>query len=208
MSPPWPSWCLRVKASRQHRGDEPTNRAAANGRTEPGHDDRIAARRPRLPTSSATRSRSVAWTPSNGLANSRFPTRPASLSGSAKIEPTGSKPEQLLPPTSATGTWRSSSRISCPSRERRYRRGPVSARRVPRRCCAGTVILPQAPPNLSDEFGDLLDAGVSDWGGVSPVTMTMSTRATVAGARSPTGGHRGGRSHPCATSDGASSLRR
>ena len=28
----------------------------------------------------------------------------------------------------------------------------------------------QAPPNLSDEFGDLLEAGVSDWGGVSPVT--------------------------------------
>ena len=38
------------------------------------------------------------------------------------------------------------------------------------------VILPpaihiQAPPNLSDEFEDLLDAGVSDWGGVSPVTI-------------------------------------
>ena len=28
----------------------------------------------------------------------------------------------------------------------------------------------QAPPNHSDDFGDLLDAGVSDWGGVSPVT--------------------------------------
>ncbi|MGB3030050.1 MAG: 5-amino-6-(D-ribitylamino)uracil--L-tyrosine 4-hydroxyphenyl transferase CofH [Candidatus Microthrix parvicella] len=28
----------------------------------------------------------------------------------------------------------------------------------------------QAPPNLSDEFGHLLAAGVSDWGGVSPVT--------------------------------------
>jgi 7,8-didemethyl-8-hydroxy-5-deazariboflavin synthase CofH subunit/7,8-didemethyl-8-hydroxy-5-deazariboflavin synthase CofG subunit len=28
----------------------------------------------------------------------------------------------------------------------------------------------QAPPNLTDDFGDLLDAGVSDWGGVSPVT--------------------------------------
>jgi len=28
----------------------------------------------------------------------------------------------------------------------------------------------QAPPNLSDEFGDLLEVGVSDWGGVSPVT--------------------------------------
>jgi len=37
------------------------------------------------------------------------------------------------------------------------------------------IILPpevhvQAPPNLSDAFGDLLDAGVDDWGGVSPVT--------------------------------------
>ena len=37
------------------------------------------------------------------------------------------------------------------------------------------VILPpnvhlQAPPNLSDDFGVLLDAGVDDWGGVSPVT--------------------------------------
>ncbi len=29
----------------------------------------------------------------------------------------------------------------------------------------------QAPPNLSDEFGDLVDAGLSDWGGVSPVTV-------------------------------------
>lgn len=28
----------------------------------------------------------------------------------------------------------------------------------------------QAPPNLSDDFGDLLAAGVDDWGGVSPVT--------------------------------------
>jgi FO synthase len=37
------------------------------------------------------------------------------------------------------------------------------------------VILPpeihvQAPPNLSDDFGLLLDAGIDDWGGVSPVT--------------------------------------
>jgi FO synthase len=28
----------------------------------------------------------------------------------------------------------------------------------------------QAPPNLSDDFGLLLDAGIDDWGGVSPVT--------------------------------------
>jgi FO synthase len=37
------------------------------------------------------------------------------------------------------------------------------------------VILPtevhlQAPPNLSEDFADLLDAGIDDWGGVSPVT--------------------------------------
>jgi len=37
------------------------------------------------------------------------------------------------------------------------------------------VILPpeihvQAPPNLSDDFGDLLSVGIDDWGGVSPVT--------------------------------------
>jgi 7,8-didemethyl-8-hydroxy-5-deazariboflavin synthase CofH subunit len=28
----------------------------------------------------------------------------------------------------------------------------------------------QAPPNLSDDFARLLDAGIDDWGGVSPVT--------------------------------------
>ncbi|MCU1354079.1 MAG: Radical domain protein [Acidimicrobiales bacterium] len=28
----------------------------------------------------------------------------------------------------------------------------------------------QAPPNLSDDFGALLDAGIDDWGGVSPIT--------------------------------------
>jgi FO synthase len=40
---------------------------------------------------------------------------------------------------------------------------------------AARVILPsgvhlQAPPNLSDDFGVLIDAGIDDWGGVSPVT--------------------------------------
>ena len=40
---------------------------------------------------------------------------------------------------------------------------------------AARMILPpeihlQAPPNLSDDFGRLLDAGIDDWGGVSPVT--------------------------------------
>ena len=40
---------------------------------------------------------------------------------------------------------------------------------------AARVILPaevhlQAPPNLSEDFGLLLDAGIDDWGGISPVT--------------------------------------
>jgi FO synthase len=40
---------------------------------------------------------------------------------------------------------------------------------------AARVLLPtdihlQAPPNLTDDFGVLLDAGIDDWGGVSPVT--------------------------------------
>ncbi len=40
---------------------------------------------------------------------------------------------------------------------------------------AARVLLPesvslQAPPNLSDDFGELLDAGINDWGGISPVT--------------------------------------
>ena len=40
---------------------------------------------------------------------------------------------------------------------------------------AARLILPpevhlQAPPNLSDDFARLLDAGIDDWGGISPVT--------------------------------------
>ena len=41
---------------------------------------------------------------------------------------------------------------------------------------AARLVLPpevhlQAPPNLSDDFGLLLDAGIDDWGGVSPLTL-------------------------------------
>jgi FO synthase len=40
---------------------------------------------------------------------------------------------------------------------------------------AARLLLPadvhlQAPPNLTEDFGALLDAGIDDWGGVSPVT--------------------------------------
>ena len=41
---------------------------------------------------------------------------------------------------------------------------------------AARLVLPpdvhlQAPPNLTDDFGILLSAGIDDWGGVSPVTL-------------------------------------
>ena len=38
------------------------------------------------------------------------------------------------------------------------------------RCILPPDVHVQAPPNLSDDFGALLDAGIDDWGGVSPVT--------------------------------------
>ena len=41
--------------------------------------------------------------------------------------------------------------------------------------CARLILPPevavQAPPNLSGDFASLLDAGIDDWGGVSPVTI-------------------------------------
>ncbi len=63
-------------------------------------------------------------------------------------------------PKAGTAMWRSD---PCPTDA--YLRAIALAR----------LILPddvhlQAPPNLSDEFGVLLDAGIDDWGGVSPVT--------------------------------------
>ncbi len=63
-------------------------------------------------------------------------------------------------PKPGTAMWRSD---PCP--DEAYHRAIALAR----------LILPadvhlQAPPNLSDDFGVLLDAGIDDWGGVSPVT--------------------------------------
>jgi FO synthase len=63
-------------------------------------------------------------------------------------------------PKPGTAMWRHD---PCP--DDAYRRAIALAR----------LILPpdvhlQAPPNLSDDFGLLLSAGIDDWGGVSPVT--------------------------------------
>lgn len=38
------------------------------------------------------------------------------------------------------------------------------------RVILGTDMNLQAPPNLTQDFGRLLDAGINDWGGISPIT--------------------------------------
>ncbi len=63
-------------------------------------------------------------------------------------------------PKAGTAMWRSD---PCP--DDAYHRAIAIAR----------LILPpeihlQAPPNLTEDFGVLLDAGIDDWGGVSPIT--------------------------------------
>ena len=56
-----------------------------------------------------------------------------------------------------------------------FRAEPCPAEDLQWAIAAARLVLPpeihvQAPPNLSDELGPLLDAGIDDWGGVSPVT--------------------------------------
>ncbi len=63
-------------------------------------------------------------------------------------------------PKAGTAMWKAD---PCP--DEAYHRAIAMAR----------LVLPpevhlQAPPNLSDDFGVLLDAGIDDWGGVSPIT--------------------------------------
>ena len=63
-------------------------------------------------------------------------------------------------PKAGTAMFR---RPPCPDEEHRWT------------LAAARLVLPpaihlQAPPNLSEDFGPLLDCGIDDWGGVSPVT--------------------------------------
>lgn len=56
-----------------------------------------------------------------------------------------------------------------------WRSKPCPHNRFLRAIAVARIVLPpeihlQAPPNLSDDFGALLAAGIDDWGGVSPVT--------------------------------------
>ncbi len=63
-------------------------------------------------------------------------------------------------PKPGTAMWKSD---PCP--DETYHRSLALARLI-----LPTSIHLQAPPNLSDDFGVLLDCGIDDWGGVSPVT--------------------------------------
>ncbi len=56
-----------------------------------------------------------------------------------------------------------------------WRHDPCPDESFHRAIAIARLVLPtdvhlQAPPNLSEDFGALLDAGIDDWGGVSPVT--------------------------------------
>jgi len=56
-----------------------------------------------------------------------------------------------------------------------WRHDPCPSEAYIRAIAIARLVLPQdvhlqAPPNLSDDFGALLDAGIDDWGGVSPIT--------------------------------------
>ena len=113
------------------------------------------------------------WRPPENLP---FRSHRASSSASAK-------PEQIdlplsmpsLPHMNGTGMYKKSSfKISCRNRNRYAQRTGVSDRRISLDDCQlGLCCLrnsPSAPPNLSDDIGQLIDAGIDDWGGVSPVT--------------------------------------
>jgi len=63
-------------------------------------------------------------------------------------------------PKPGTAMWKHQ-----PCDEESYLRAIALARLI----LPGSVHL-QAPPNLSDQFASLIDAGIDDWGGVSPVT--------------------------------------
>ena len=158
----------------------PDELAAAPGRRPaPGDDDRDAARRPRVPPRLARQDAGPPPGHARGGRRAR-PSRspPGSSSASARTQSTGSTRSRRSPsrharhghvqevivqnflPKPGTGMHKAP---PCPPDD--FLQAIALAR----------LILPpeihlQAPPNLSDDFGVLLDAGIDDWGGVSPVT--------------------------------------
>ena len=150
------------------------------GRAEPGDDARVAARRPRLPPRLARQDARAPAGHARGRGRARRSRSPPA-SSSASARPRADRIDALeaiaashRAPRPRAGGHRPE--LPAQAGHGDARRAAVPARRVPRgRSPLARVILPpeihlQAPPNLSDDFGVLLDAGIDDWGGVSPVT--------------------------------------
>ena len=107
-------------------------------------------------------------------------SRPASSSASARAARTGSTRCVAIAASHAAPRSRAGGdRAELPAQDRHgdAQRAGVPARRVlcGRSPSPGSMLPPdvhlQAPPNLTDDFGSLLAAGIDDWGGVSPVTV-------------------------------------
>ena len=138
-------------------------------------------RRPRrAPPGAGQGARAAPRRPCASPASSRSPSRPGCSWASARRAQDRSPRSRRSPsPTSATATSRrSSSRTSCP----KPRTAMAHGRRAPSdeefhwTIAAARLVLPddvhlQAPPNLVDDPTRLLDFGIDDFGGISPVTL-------------------------------------
>ncbi len=166
-------------ARQRRRAARRRARAAPTREPEPGDDDRVGRPTTSTPTAThPTRRRHVASRRSRPPANSRSRSRPASSSASARAAA-----DQLAALEAIADSHRRHGHVqevivqNFLPKERTAMRG---TRACPSddylwAIAAARLILPsdvhlQAPPNLTDDFGVLLDAGIDDWGGVSPVT--------------------------------------
>ena len=170
----------RPAPPRQRR--RPVRRRAGGAprrRPQPGDDGRDAARRPRRPPRARpTRCPSAGWPPSRPPASSAIPFTTGILVGIGE-----DRADRLAALEAIAAAHRRHGHVqevivqnflpkpgTAMHRARRAR--PTTTSRPSR---SPALVLPpdvhvQAPPNLTDDFGVLLDAGIDDWGGVSPVT--------------------------------------
>ena len=153
--------------------------ALRHRRPQPGDDDRVAARRPRLPPRRARQGcPRAASPPSRPPASSASRSPPGSSSASAR---TGADRVDALEAIAASHRRHGHvqevivQNFLPKAGTAMHRRPPCPPDDFLEAIALARLILPpeihlQAPPNLSDDFGVLLDAGIDDWGGVSPVT--------------------------------------
>ena len=159
--------------------------AAEAGRAVHGHDAGnhrpagCSPRRARRTSARPTRTRRSGCGCWRTPAAARCRSPPASSSGSARRGPSARTPSapSARSPGSTAGSRKSSCRTSAPSRTRRCADTPdaelaeLAATIAVTRLVLGPAARVQAPPNLVGRDHQLmLDAGIDDWGGVSPLT--------------------------------------